>query len=259
MRSLGLEIWRVAGAFLGWIFFLVPALLWGVLVVPATLLLAPVWPGVRERFAALTSAVLRGYVRSLTFARFRLEGAEQRLEGARILVVNHTSRLDSPVMLAFEPRLAGPVRGYMLRVPLVGAVIRLLGFFDVDAGTLATFDAMQSAARHARAREGGLLFYPEGTRSKTGEIGPFHHGAFRAAVDHDLPIQPVVIEGLDVAFPPGHWLPPHPGRHLVRIRYLAPVRPPYPAGPRRDVVRALAQRVRADLVAELARLRAERR
>ena len=258
MRSLVLEARRFAGACLGWIFILLLILTWGVLVIPATLLLAPIWPGVRERFAALTSAALRVYVRSLTFVRIRLEGAEKRLTGARILVMNHVSRLDSVVMLAFEPRLAGPVRGYMLRVPILGGLIRLLGFFDADVGALATFDAMQRAASHAREREGGLLFYPEGTRSKTGEIGAFHVGAFRAAVDHDLPIQPVVMEGLDVAFPPGYWLPATPHRQLVRVRYLAPLRPPYPAGPKRDVVRALSERVRAELVAELARMRAER-
>jgi 1-acyl-sn-glycerol-3-phosphate acyltransferase len=168
------------------------------------------------------------------------------------------SRLDSPVLLAFEPRLAGPVRGYMLRVPIVGRIIRLLGFFDADTGEVEAFEAMQRAAAHARARGGGLLFYPEGTRSKTGEIGPFHGGAFRVAVDCELPIQPVVIEGLDLAFPPGRLLPPHSGRVLVRIRYLEPLHPPYGSGPRREVVRALAQRVRAKLVEELARMRAER-
>ena len=44
----------------------------------------------------------------------------------------------------------------------------------------------------------------------------------------------------------------------MRIRYLEPVRPPYGKGPRREVSRGLATRVRETLVAELERLRAER-
>ena len=48
------------------------------------------------------------------------------------------------------------------------------------------------------------------------------------------------------------------GRHLVRIRYLEPLHPPYGSGVRRDVVRSLAERVRETLVDELARMRAER-
>jgi 1-acyl-sn-glycerol-3-phosphate acyltransferase len=226
--------------------------------VPPTLLLLPLWPGVGERFAALTSAGLRLFVRTLPFARIRLEGADKRLEGPRILVVNHASRLDSPVLLAFEPRLAGPVRGYMLRVPVLGTIIRLLGFFDVDAGSSTTVAAMYRAAEHARKRDGGLLFYPEGTRSKSGEIGPFRRGAFQLAVDEGLPIQPVVIEGLDVVFPAGRVISPLRGRYLVRIRYLKPVRPPYGNGPRRDVTRYLAGRVRESLVEELEGMRAER-
>jgi 1-acyl-sn-glycerol-3-phosphate acyltransferase len=257
--SRALEILGLAGALLGWLVFLALTLFWGVLVVPLTLLLSLVWPGVREPFAAATGLALRLYVRSMSIAKLRLEGEEKRLTGARILVANHTSRLDSPVLLAFEPRLAGPVRGYMLRVPIIGRIIRLLGFFDADAGERDAFDAMQRAAIHAIERGGGLLFYPEGTRSKTGEIGPFHGGAFRLAVDHGLPIQPVVIEGLDLAYPPGHVLPPHPRRVHARIRYLPPLHPPYGTGPRREVVRALAQRVRGLLVDELARMRAERR
>jgi 1-acyl-sn-glycerol-3-phosphate acyltransferase len=258
VRDLLLELHRVGGNVASWLFFVFLTLLWGALVVPPTLLLRSFRPGVEERFSALTAAGLRLFVRTLPFARIRLEGAEKRLEGPRILVVNHASRLDSPVLLAFEPRLAGPVRGYMLRVPVLGTIIRLLGFFDVDAGGAATISAMYRAAGHARKRDGGLLFYPEGTRSKTGEIGSFRRGAFQLAVDEGLPIQPVVLEGFDVIFPPGSVISPLRGRHLARIRYLEPVRPPYGSGPRREVARGLAERVRETLVEELARLRAER-
>jgi 1-acyl-sn-glycerol-3-phosphate acyltransferase len=258
VRDFLLEVRRVVSSVAGWLFFVLLTLLWGVLAVPLTLLLRPLWPGVGELFAALTGAGLRVFVRTLPFARIRLEGTEKRLEGPRILVVNHASRLDSPVLLAFEPRLAGPVRGYMLRVPLIGSIIRLLGFFDVDAGS-ATINAMYRAAEHARKRDGGLLFYPEGTRSRDGEIGHFHRGAFQLAVDAGLPIQPVVLEGLDVVYPAGRIISPLRGRRqLVRIRYLEPLRPPYGNGPRREVSRGLAERVRETLVEELERMRAER-
>lgn len=232
-------------------------LVWGLLVVPVTRLLQPLWPGVRARYARLTQRCMHAYVHHLPFARFLVEGREKRLDGPRILVVNHQSRLDSPLLLGLEPDVFGPVRGYMLRVPIVGRAIRLLGFFDADA-ELATFDAMNRAAERVRQSGGGLIFYPEGTRSKGGGIGPFHRGAFRAAVDHELPIQPVVIEGLDAVLPPGHAFPPVHGRYPVRVRYLAPLHPPYGTGSRREVVRALAERVRGRMVEALAEMRAER-
>jgi 1-acyl-sn-glycerol-3-phosphate acyltransferase len=258
MRSSGAELSRIGGTVVGWLWFGGLVLVWGALVIPATLLLAPVWPGVRDRFARLTTRTLGRFVRGLPFLRFRVEGSAERLLGPRIFVVNHQSRLDSPLMIAIEPRLAGPVRGYMLRVPVVGTVIRLLGFFDADAGEVESFEAMNRAAQRARARGEVLLFYPEGTRSKDGEIGPFRRGAFRAAVDHHLPIQPVVIEGIEAVFPPGHAIAQSGASHVVRVRFLEPLHPPYGEGPRRDVVRALAERVRQTMVEELARLRSER-
>lgn len=258
MRRFGLEIYRVGGTLLGWAVWVLLILVWGILVVPLTLLLRPVWPGVQERFASMTQLALRAYINQLSFVRLCVEGAEKRIDGPRILVANHQSRLDSPVLLALEPRLCGPVRGYMLRVPILGTAIRLVGFFDSDASESTVLAAMDRAAAHARSRRGGLLFYPEGTRSENGEIGSFRRGAFRAAVDHDLPIQPVVIEGLDTVLPPGHAITPMFGRYPARIRYLEPLHPPYGSGLKRDVVRGLAEQVRSTLVDELARMRAER-
>jgi len=255
---LGREIYRIGGTLVGWTAWVLLTLLWGIVVVPLTLLAMPVWPGVREHFASLTRFALRVYIGHLSFVRLCVEGGQKRLEGPRILVANHQSRLDSPVLLSLEPRLSGPVRGYMLRVPIIGTAIRLVGFFDADAGEASVLEAMGRAAEHARATGGGLLFYPEGTRSESGEVGSFRRGAFRAAVDHDLPIQPVVIEGLDAVLPPGHSIPPVFGRYPVRIRYLEPLHPPYGSGLRREVVRDLAERVRNTLVEELARMRAER-
>lgn len=258
MRRLGLEVYRVGGGLLGWAVLILLTLVWWILLVPLTLLLLPLWPGVQEHFASLTRLALRAYVYQLSFIRLSVEGGEARLDGPRILVANHQSLLDSPVLLALEPRLCGPARRYLLRLPIFGTVIRLIGFFDADVSESAVLETMSRAAVGASSRGGGLLFYPEGTRSETGEIGPFRRGAFRTAVDHELPIQPVVIEGLDTALPPGHVITPVTGRYPVRIRYLEPLHPPFGSGFRRDVVRGLAEQVRNALIDELARMRTER-
>ena len=256
MRDAARDLARVAATLLGWLVFVATCLVWGVLVIPATLLLSVPWPGARERFNDLTHAILRLYIRSLLFLRLRVEGEDRRLRGPRILVANHQSWLDPVVMISLERGLSGPARRYMFRVPVVRTIIRIAGFFPSDTGEISSLDPLHDCARSARERGGGLLFFPEGTRSRTGEIGSFHRGAFRAAVDHDLPIQPVVIDGLDRVLPPGHLIAQATGRYPVRVRYLTPIEPPFEGGTRREVVRALADRVRDDLVEELARLRA---
>jgi 1-acyl-sn-glycerol-3-phosphate acyltransferase len=252
------DLGRVAATLLGWFVFVAACLVWGVLVIPATLLLSGPWPGIRERFNDLTHAILWLYIRTLLFLRLRVEREDRRLRGPRILVANHQSWLDPIVMISLEPGLSGPARRYMFRVPVVRSIIGIAGFFPSDIGEISSLDPMNHCAQSARERGGGLLFFPEGTRSRTGEIGPFHRGAFRAAVDHDLPIQPVVIDGLDRVLPPGHLIAQTLGRYPVRVRYLAPIEPPFGGGARRDVVRELGDRVRRALIEELSRMRAER-
>jgi 1-acyl-sn-glycerol-3-phosphate acyltransferase len=247
--------WRVVATLAGWVVFVGLCALWGLLVIPATLLLSRAWPRTREHFDRLTRAALRAYVGSLGFLRLRVEGRERRLRAARVLVANHQSWLDPVVLLGLEPRACGPARGYLYRVPVVRSVLGLLDFFPADSGENATFQAMQRAAAGLRARDGALLVFPEGTRSRSGEVGAFQRGAFRIALDHGLPIQPVAIAGLDRVLPPGRLIAQAPGRPLVRVRYLAPLEPPYGEGPRREVVRALSERVRSALIAELEELR----
>jgi 1-acyl-sn-glycerol-3-phosphate acyltransferase len=248
---------RLFGTAVGWGAFGLGCLVWAVVVVPPALLLSRVWPRARQHFNDLTRAALRFYVAILPFMRLRVVGREHGAPRPCVLVVNHQSRLDPIVMMALEPRLAGPARRYLLRTPALGAVLRMAGFYEAEVGEPAPLARILSSAGEARGRGGALLFFPEGTRSLDGEIGPFRRGAFRLAVDASLPIQPVVLEGMDV-LPPTTWVVREPWRHPVTVSYLPPLLPPFGEGPVRNVARGLAEKVRAAMVDEIARLRAER-
>jgi len=77
------------------------------------------------------------------------------------------------------------------------------------------------------------------------------------AVEYQLPIQPVVSDGLHRVFPPGSLIVQTMGRYPVQVRYLDPIKPPYGEGPQRRVVREFAQRVRFSMIEELKGLRRE--
>jgi 1-acyl-sn-glycerol-3-phosphate acyltransferase len=79
------------------------------------------------------------------------------------------------------------------------------------------------------------------------------------AVEYELPIQPVVTDGLHRVLPPGSLILKRRGENPVQIRYLDPVQPPYGEEPQRRVVRELARRVRESMVEELTQLRSERK
>ena len=242
----------------GYFVFATGCVLWGILGIPLTLLLSRFWPGARDRFGDGTQFLLRAYIKRLPFIKLHVDQSRRLAEGPRVLVSNHQSSLDPIVMLSLEPRLSGPARGYTFRIPIIGSALKLGRFFLTDSGEPAPLDRMRQGVQEAVERGGTLLFYPEGTRTRTGEIGAFHHGAFRMAVEYQLPIQPVVTDGLNRVLPPGSLILKKLGKNPVRIRYLDPVEPPYGEGPQRRIVHQLSQRVRASMVEELKRLRGER-
>ncbi len=117
---------------------------------------------------------------------------------------------------------------------------------------------MRVGVKQAIEQGNSLLFFPEGTRTRTGEMGDFQRGAFRMAVEYGLPIQPVVIEGIHEVLPPGVFLVGDAGRPDVRIVYLDPIEVRQDRDNARSSARVLAERVRTEIATELARLRDER-
>ncbi|MCI0481895.1 MAG: 1-acyl-sn-glycerol-3-phosphate acyltransferase, partial [Candidatus Dadabacteria bacterium] len=69
-----------------------------------------------------------------------------------------------------------------------------------------------------------VIILPEGTRSKTGEIGPFKKGAFVLAADLGMPVLPVSIAGTRSILPP-KTLRLFPGRAVMEIHKPIPVSP----------------------------------
>jgi 1-acyl-sn-glycerol-3-phosphate acyltransferase len=131
--------------------------------------------------------------------RFLVDGPAPR--GGAVVVSNHRSWFDVEVLFAVvPPPVRFVARTGILGVPVVGAVLERGGHIVVDRDRSAKNDA--ALARAARlAREGfRISFFPEGTRSKDGRIGPFRGGAFRVAAEAGVPIVPLVLAGTHGAF-----------------------------------------------------------
>jgi 1-acyl-sn-glycerol-3-phosphate acyltransferase len=114
--------------------------------------------------------------------------AAERMGGPLVVVANHTSHLDCPVLLRALP---GAVRrrtsvaaaaDYFYRTRVRGAAVSLaLGTmpFDRKVHTGAALDA----CRGVLTSGGALLMFPEGTRSRDGVMAAFKSGAARVAID----------------------------------------------------------------------------
>ena len=132
-----------------------------------------------------------------------------------ILVVNHLSFFDGYYMAALPfYDLTFAVGSWPFRMVWYTAVMRTARYLDVDRMPWA--DAL-AACRRASAGGGTVLFFPEGHRSRTGEMLPFRSGAFRMATETGLPLVPLCIAGTETLLPPGA-VRLHPAR--VRLRAL---------------------------------------
>ncbi|QOQ38085.1 lysophospholipid acyltransferase family protein [Trueperella pecoris] len=139
------------------------------------------------------------------------------LEGAYIVVGNHTSHLDAPMVFTLLPehmteRLAtGAAADYWYRRPAISKVTSL--FFNTYPIERKNKSGDPNAGRAkgmtSRLLKDGIpiLIFPEGTRSRTGEMGEFKVGAAALAIKFDIPIVPLAMRGGHEAMPVGSVLP----------------------------------------------------
>jgi 1-acyl-sn-glycerol-3-phosphate acyltransferase len=137
---------------------------------------------------------------ALAGVRTRAEGAGHvRRERATVYCVNHASHLEPPVitkhLAPVFPLLSGLYKKELRKVPVMGKVWELGGFVPVDRRDRAQSDqAIAMAVERLRAGRSFIVF-PEGTRSRDGELQPFKKGAFVLAIAAQAPIVPVAIIG----------------------------------------------------------------
>jgi 1-acyl-sn-glycerol-3-phosphate acyltransferase len=149
------------------------------------------------------------------------------LEPPVLFVANHSSHLDTPLILCSLPDR------WRRRTALAAAADYFFDTWWRASGSAMVFNTFPIERRGGTlsSTPGDLLdagwnvaFFPEGTRSVDGWTGRFRMGAAWIAVEHDVPVVPVAIRGSYAAMPRGRgW--PRPGRLPVRVRFGPAITP----------------------------------
>ncbi|MBR1493785.1 MAG: lysophospholipid acyltransferase family protein [Succiniclasticum sp.] len=135
-------------------------------------------------------------------------------DGPVVIACNHLSLLDPPVLGAAATRQVHfMAKSELFRPSWFGAIIRKLGAFPVRRGAMDR-DAIKTGLTILKEKK-VLAVFPEGTRSKTGELGRTGGGAFMMAVKMKAKIVPAYIYGTD--------LKRHPGWPKVRVIFGKPM------------------------------------
>jgi len=142
------------------------------------------------RFARFICRVILVFLR-----RWEVQGLSNLpAKGGLVLVSNHVSYWD-PVVIgcAINRRVNFMAKSELFTIPLLGAVIRAVGTFPVRRN-----QSDRTAIRKAinLLEEGQIVgIFPEGTRSRTGELLKPHLGAAMLALKAGVPFLPVAVKG----------------------------------------------------------------
>ena len=184
--------------------------------------------------------VLRGVFGTIidAYARQQIVGHEPlaHLDKPAIFVANHSSHVDTPVLLRSLPPRRRRRTAVAAAVDYFYANRLLASTVSLAFGTVPLERRSRGVDIHPNGHlepliNGGwnLVVFPEGTRSRDGRVGVMRSGAARLAAKHGVPIVPVHISGTHEAMPPGSgWMIRPPGsrwrgRHTIRVTFGLPI------------------------------------
>jgi 1-acyl-sn-glycerol-3-phosphate acyltransferase len=160
-----------------------------------------------------------------------------------VVVSNHESFADILLISLLPWEMKWLSKAELFRLPVLGWLMQLAGDVPVQRGLGASAVEAMARCREILGHRVSVMIFPEGTRSPTAEMLPFHDGAFRLAVKAKVPILPLAVHGTGTALPKHGW---RFGRSRATVQVLPPVET---TGLTVKDVPALKERVRA-MIAE---------
>lgn len=150
-----------------------------------------------------------------------------------VVVANHQSLADIVIMYKTRMQFKWVAKESLFKIPFIGWCLSLSKHIKLERGDFGSIKKVYREAANWLRKDMSVVFFPEGTRSKTGKMGEFQNGAFKLAIKEKKPILPVAICGTGDAIPKGSWffktgvvgeltvLPPIETQHLQAGDFLS--------------------------------------
>ena len=168
-----------------------------------------------------------------------------------VVVANHESFVDILLISHLPTEMKWMSKVELMKLPVLGWMMRLSRDIAITRSDTGSRVGAIAQAHERLSHDVSVMIFPEGTRSRSGELRRFHAGAFKVAIDGQHPILPLAVYGTRDCLPADGW---RQGRARAEVRVL----PPVPTeGLTRDDLPELRDRVRDLIAAARDDLRAE--
>lgn len=148
--------------------------------------------------------------------RFRIHGNVPKNPGKAVCVSNHCSHTDVFLISHVPWEMKWLAKRSLFNLPFIGWSMRLVKDVPIDRASPSAAKAALDRCARWLEQDMPVMIFPEGTRSKTGEMQAFKDGAFRLAIDTGADILPMAVAGTEAALPKHDWRP-SPARGVLTI------------------------------------------
>tara|TARA_Y100001958_G_C21211441_1_gene537145 strand:- start:611 stop:1357 length:747 start_codon:yes stop_codon:yes gene_type:complete len=147
------------------------------------------------------------------------------LKKGSIVVFNHSSHMDIPILFASSPKdIFFGAKIELFKIPFFGQAMSAVGALPIDRSQRAKVMKVYEAAIPRLHKGDSFALAPEGTRQKEPRLGTFRKGPFQFATFAEAPLQPVVISGAIRLLPSKKLLPVTPRwKNKVIVEFLGQI------------------------------------
>lgn len=138
-----------------------------------------------------------------------------------IMVSNHLSNADIPVISNLPWEMKWIAKIELFKLPLVGWLMKMAGDISVDRSSASKRLGVFKQCLYYLNKNVSVIFFPEGTRSRSGKLNKFAPGAFDLAIRENVPILPIVVDGTQGCLPKKTWV--FKPNVYVKLKVLDPV------------------------------------
>ena len=182
--------------------------------------------------------------------RFKIFGEENIGQDEHyVMVSNHQSMIDIFILYQVKHQFKWVAKAELFKTPFFGQALSLNKYIRLERTNRSSMIKMMRHANQVLKDFCSIMIFPEGTRSKDGQIGNFKDGAFKIACESGKKVLPIILDKTADSLPKSGFVLNRTEPFIVKVLQSIDSEGKDP--------KELAESCRNFMISELEKLRAE--